>query len=329
VMARAGENVRGHHPGPQARRCLAQGFGIVHAAGIGDDRVDADARGDISPGLEVAHGTEVLGLARLRASIEQQDPLRGRFPKGRCQLRDEHVGKDARKPGTWSDDDVRSVAHGHHSFGAGARLHGAKTQPHDAAMCRRESRLASDLDRSPVDRLDISDELDRLQAVRKHASTCPEHVTETIESCHEVTCLVPERHEDEVAKRVPLDVARSAESVLEDPCPQALLRERSKSHPEIAGRGYAQMCAEPATGATVIAGADDGRGLNPDSTQGSQRDREAMASTQGDDGGRHSRPRSRWTTTDSIPCLVSLPATSSVNATLRCLPPVHPTATVT
>ena len=46
--------------------------------------------------------------------------------------------------------------------------------------------------------------------------------------------------------------------------------------------------------------------------------------------GRHSRPRSRWTTRARSPVLAgAAAASSSAMATLRCLPPVQPTASVT
>ena len=89
------------------------------------------------------------------------------------------------------------------------------------------------------------------------------------------------------------------------------------------------MRAQASAGSPVVTRTDDGDRLDAQSPQGPEGHREPVAATEGHDGHGHSRPRSRCTTTDSMSCAPKRAATSSAKATLRCFPPVQPTATVT
>src|SRR5207253_1781838 len=117
-------------------------------------------------------------------------------------------------------------------------------------------------------------------------------------------------------------------------------------------------------GAAVVGDGDDGGQVAGDPAQRRERGRQAHAAAEGDDLGLgmgtvapaaqrpdgapaparrlrcpalpdalschpYSRPMSRWTTTVSIPSAASRRASRSDMATLRCLPPVQPTAMVT
>ena len=147
--------------------------------------------------------------------------------------------------------------------------------------------------------------------------------------------------------------AGAAETVLQEPDPGhvglvggavgrgVLAGERGEGHPQVAGRQQAQLAAQPAGRAPVV-GDGDHRG-DPvrdaavgEHPQRGQRGVQAVAAAEGDGrepvAGRcccHSRPRSRWVTRTAMPSTsASRRPISSLIATLRCLPPVQPTARV-
>ena len=91
--------------------------------------------------------------------------------------------------------------------------------------------------------------------------------------------------------------------------------------------------AQPATGAAVVADGDHGGDVQfefPGAvSQRPQRGGQAVSPAEGDHRRRrHSRPRSRCWALAAMPEWRSREASSSAMATLRCLPPVQPTATV-
>lgn len=148
--------------------------------------------------------------------------------------------------------------------------------------------------------------------------------------------------------------------------PFVVAAQRGQRLAQVPGRQHAELLAQPAAGAAVVGDGDHGRQLARDPAQGGQRGREAPAAAEchdlgGDDlgslaaartaaraalalalvGGEpaqaaqaqavsgHSRPMSLWTTTVSTPSEERRAASFSDMATLRCLPPVQPTAMVT
>ena len=117
--------------------------------------------------------------------------------------------------------------------------------------------------------------------------------------------------------------------------PPVVAAEGGERHPQVAGREYAELVAQPARGAAVVGDRDDGGQVGGDAAQGGQGGRQPVAATEGDDRrlrrpahAGYSRPRSRWVTSASSPAARSRLTISSVIATLRCLPPVQPIATV-
>ena len=140
-------------------------------------------------------------------------------------------------------------------------------------------------------------------------------------------------------------LALALEPVLQHPrpgvAPLVVAAQRGERHPQVARREYAELAAQPPRRAAVV-----GNGHHRDEVvddqvvdeqpQRLQRRGEAVSTAEGDDGlgavlsgtGHHSRPRSRWVGRASRPAAVSRRAISSVIATLRCLPPVQPIATV-
>ena len=135
----------------------------------------------------------------------------------------------------------------------------------------------------------------------------------------------------------------AGEPVLEDPGPGGPpvvgAAQGGQGHPEVAGREDAELAPEPAGGAAVVGDGDHGGQVVDDEVVDEQPQRgqgrvQSVAAAEGDHGlcdlaghGAHSRPRSRCTARASMPRSVSRATSASDMATLRCLPPVHPTAT--
>ena len=216
-----------------------------------------------------------------------------------------------------------------HGLRARARAGRIESQGDDASPCGGETRLPAHFDELASICFHVGDELDRLEAVGQHATTCPQDQAQAIQAGHEIACLLPEGHQNQIAECVALDIAGSSEAVLQDTGPQPFLRQGGECHPQIARWRDAEMGPQPTARPSVVAGADDGDGLDPQEPQRTQGHGQSVASPERHDRPGHSRPRSRWTTTDSMPWAESRAATSSARATLRCFPPVQPTAMVT
>ena len=120
-----------------------------------------------------------------------------------------------------------------------------------------------------------------------------------------------------------------------------LAGEGGEGHPQVAGRQQAQLAPQPAGRAPVVRDGDHRGDPVHDAAVGEhpqrgQRGVQAVAAAEGDGRERpgpiaaaHSRPRSRWVTRTAMPSTsASLRPISSLIATLRCLPPVQPTARV-
>ena len=153
---------------------------------------------------------------------------------------------------------------------------------------------------------------------------------------------LPQRDDQQVADGVAVHLAVAGEPVLQHAGPGAaplvVAAQRGQRHPQVAGRQHAELAAQPARRAAVVGHGDD-RGQVVDDVARSARQRrgQAVAAAERDHRldavgarvGAHSRPRSRWTTPASYAgARAAGAAISSAIATLRCLPPVQPTATV-
>ncbi len=133
--------------------------------------------------------------------------------------------------------------------------------------------------------------------------------------------------------------------------PLVVAAQRGQRLAQVAGRQHAQLGAQPAAGAAVVGDGDHRGQVAGDPAQRGQRGGQPVAAAEGDDLRRHpgaaarerrqtapapppsrhdhSRPMSRCTVTVSTPSAASRAASRSDIATLRCLPPVQPTAMVT
>ena len=152
---------------------------------------------------------------------------------------------------------------------------------------------------------------------------------------------LPQRDDQQVADRVVVHLTVAGEPVLEHPCPGAapvvVAAQCGERHPQVAGWQHPELLRsrpeEPPLSATVTTAvrSSDRRGA-----QRRQRgDRPCRRPGRRPSGrGRgpstpHSRPRSRWMARDVVAdARPAGAAISSAIATLRCLPPVQPIATV-
>ena len=109
---------------------------------------------------------------------------------------------------------MRGTPHGSHGLGTDPGVCWPQPERDEAPTRRRQARLAPHLDDCPSIRFDVGNEFDRLQAVGQHPTPSAKHEAEPVQARHEVTGLLPQRDQDEIAERVTLDIAGPAESVL-------------------------------------------------------------------------------------------------------------------
>ena len=173
---------------------------------------------------------------------------------------------------------------------------------------------------------------------RQHPAGRAEEAGHPVERLDVVAEELPQADDEQVADHVAAHLALAGEAVLHDPLPGAapvvVAAEGGERHPEVAGRQHAELAPQPAGRAAVVGDGDDGRRVRDDVPQRGQRGVEPVAAAEGDHGELtetrpgHSRPRSRWVARTWWPRSPRRRATSSVIATLRCLPPVQPMAMV-
>ena len=190
-----------------------------------------------------------------------------------------------------------------------------------------------------------SGDVHRVQGHRQHPAGGLEQPTDPVEGVHRVAEKLPEADDQQVPDDVATHLTVAGEPVLEHPGPGlppvVVPAQRREGHPQVAGGQDAELAAQPPRGAPVVGDRDDRRQLVDGEvvhqpTQRLQRRVQPVAATEGDHrlgspGARrghlaHSRPRSRCCARASYPSAASLAVTSSVIATLRCLPPVQPIA---
>ena len=239
----------------------------------------------------------------------------------------EHTGE----PRSGPQHHVRRLIHGANGLGTDQGLGRGETKPRNASGHRGDLGLPDHLAFRATHIHDVGNHIDGLQTVRQDATPGTENGRESIKTGNDVARLVPQCHQKQVAERVPMDITRPAEAMLQYPPPQAFIGQCGNSHAQISRGENAQVSPQSTAGATVIPGANNRGRFEVQLTQGLEGYRETVSPTQGDDTSvhAHSRPRSRWTTRDSTPWRTRRAARSSASATLRCLPPVQPTATVT
>ncbi|SHZ06377.1 Uncharacterised protein [Mycobacteroides abscessus subsp. abscessus] len=192
----------------------------------------------------------------------------------------------------------------------------------------------------------VSLDLQRNRAHGQHASGNAEHAPHLVEGGDRVGEHVGETRQDQVADRVPRQAPAATQPVLYGRGPHtsagAVGGQRRQRHPQITGWHDPELGTNAAGGAAVIGHSDHRGDVVGEPPRRRQRRVEAVPATERDDArlppgqlgvlrdtGAHSRPRSRCNTrTDRSSSGAKDAASASVIATLRCLPPVHPTAIV-
>ena len=176
---------------------------------------------------------------------------------------------------------------------------------------------------------------------RQHPALRAEQPADPVEPLDVVAEQLPERDDQQVADGVAVHLALAAEAVLEHAAqvwpqsssPQSAASAIRRSPGGSTPNSRRSRPEEPPSSATVTTAV---RSLR-DPAQRRQRGGQPVAAAERDDvrvsrcralGHGHSRPRSRCDAATSMPASRSRPAISSVIATLRCLPPVQPMATV-
>ena len=297
--------------------------------------------------VKMALGRKARCLTGFRIQVEhERAPRRRRFQCGE-QSRHQHVRDHAGEPGARSE---------HHEVGRQDRVHGLPGgrwvpghQPHPAHLPRRGGHrdLTADHPAHPgigFQSGDVGLDLQRERAHRQHPPLDAEDPPEFVECGDRVGQHLAEAGEQQVADRMTRQRAVAAEPVLDDGGPQPAVRavrgQRRQRHSQITRRDDIEFGAQPPGRAAVVGHRDDGGDVRGEPAGGGQGGVEPVAAAESDDarGGvrvqrphrpGHSRPRSRCSTrTVSCSLAASKSASASAIATLRCLPPVHPIATV-
>ena len=180
---------------------------------------------------------------------------------------------------------------------------------------------------------DVGLDLQRDRAHRQHPTLDSQHAAQLVERGNGIGQHFVEPGKQQVADRMSGQSAAATEPVLDDRRPQLTVRgigcQRRQRHSQIAWRHDVQLAAQPAGRAAVVGDRHHRGDVRREPSRRRQRGVQPVPSAEGDDARAHSRPRSRCSTRTlnwSPPCNRS--ASASAIATLRCLPPVHPMATV-
>ena len=178
---------------------------------------------------------------------------------------------------------------------------------------------------------------------RQHPAVGAEQPAHPVERADVVAHQLPQRDDQQVADDVALHLAVAGEAVLDDlgpgAAPLVVAAQRGERHPQVARGQHAELAAQPARRAAVVGDRHDGGQVVDGEVVV-----EAAQRRQGGERGRarhRGRPRpARCPRSHVTPCRgrggrcgrrsrrrASGAAIASVIATLRCLPPVQPTAT--
>ena len=99
------------------------------------------------------------------------------------------------------------------------------------------------------------------QGHRQHPAGRAEQPADVVESVDVVAEQLPEADDEQVADHVVAHLAVAGEAVLQHPrpgdAPLVAAAERGQRHPQVAGRQYAELAAEPARRAAVVGDGDD------------------------------------------------------------------------
>ena len=127
-------------------------------------------------------------------------------------------------------------------------------------------------------------DLQALLARRQHPALGAEQRPDPVQAVDEVSGALPEGRDQQVAHRMAGQLP-SAEPVLHDRAPRTapgvVAAERGQRHPQVPGRGHADVAAQAPAGPAVVGHPDDGRQAVGDPAQGPQAHRQAVAAAEG------------------------------------------------
>ncbi len=176
-----------------------------------------------------------------------------------------------------------------------------------------------------LDATDIGDEAHMPVHGRNDAAPRPEHAARGRQRLAEAPGHVGECREDEIAEGMSGELA-CPEPVCEHVCDLALPRQGEEAAARIAGRGNAHLAYEASRGAAVVGNRHDGCHVVGDLGEGAEGGGEPVSASEGNRA-RTGHARSRCVTFTLYPSSSTCRASSSERTTLRCRPPVQPTAT--
>ncbi len=343
--------------------CLAatvETFDVGHGGLVGQHHVEGEFRGVSGQNLQMTLRGEAIGFARLGRKVERKDLSGLGLLQRLAQLRHQKMRDHGGEPGARAEHHPVGVPHRGDRLGDGRRLLRHHMDGLHLAAGERDGGLAADRgDRVRTVRfmaLDLGLEFQGHRRHGQHPAVRAEQLADQVERLDVVAELLPQRDDQQIADRVVVQLALALEAVLDHLgpglAPVVVAAQRGQRLAQIAGRQDAQLVAEAAAGAAVVGDRDHGGQVTGDAAQRGQRGGQAHASAQGHHLGggplrhtaagdkspdpaqpwcprAHSRPMSRWTTTVSTPSETRRRASFSDIATLRCLPPVQPTAMVT
>ena len=104
-------------------------------------------------------------------------------------------------------------------------------------------------------------DVQRRQRHRQHPAACAEQPADPVEALDRVAEQLPQPHDQQVADRVPAQLAVAVEAVLHHPRPGAaplvVPAQGGQGHPQVAGRQHAELVAQPSRRAAVVGHGDD------------------------------------------------------------------------
>ena len=190
----------------------------------------------------------------------------------------------------------------------------------------------------------LGGDVQRRDRHRQHPALGAEQPADPVEAVDVVAEQLPQRDDQQVADRVAVHLALAGEPVLEHPrpglAPLVVAAQRGQRHPQVAGRQHAELAAQPARRAAVVGDGDDRGQVVDDAgaapTAVAARPCPPPRATTERLGARPAHVgvltpvpgRGGSASGLDAPRRGSRAAISSVIATLRCLPPVQPIATV-
>ncbi len=286
--------------------------------------------------VDVTLGREPRRFTRLCSQIQHKRSPRRRRPQCSRQLRHQNVRDHTGEPRARPEHHEVGAHDGLHRLPGGRRIPGQQSHPAHLAHRGGDRHLTADHPAHPrigLQTRHIGLDLQGDGAHRQHPALHPQNASEFVECRDRIGKHLTEARQYQVADRMTGQCAAATEPVLNDRRPQSAVRavrsQGRQRHSQVTGWHHVEFAAEPSGRTAVVGNRHHGRHMWAEPPGRRQGGVQPVPSTEGHDPRRHSRPRSRcstWTVSPSPPCNRS--ASASAIATLRCLPPVHPMATV-